>query len=246
MLWAACRPPERMLTIGTGIVADPRSALATRVRFETTASARTAAHETASIAFAPRRDLSGVPSSSIIRASTACVSFGVQCLGAAGKIGLFDVADRLAVRLGRRNAADRRRASSSASCLPVDAPDGACPIADTPFDRCHARGDRWIPARVENLVARSVVQCSAACLFPKPLRPSLAEHRSTRGRTRRIRSFSSGSRMYSAGDLPSIRASSNPARCSSVACSNHGACGISGLKTFPENAVRACGAPAMP
>src|ERR671915_2151841 len=121
-LLSAWAPPLSTFIIGTG---STRAASPPRYRHSgwrsSAAAARAAASETPRIAFAPRRDLSGVPSSSIsARSSPAWSSTSAPCTASA--ISPLTFATAFVTPLPSQASPPSR--SSVASNSPVDAPDG--------------------------------------------------------------------------------------------------------------------------
>ena len=127
----ACAPPFKIFIIGTGSLlpdTPPKNRYSGISR--EIAAALAAAMETARMAFAPRRDLSFVPSTSIIALSTAQVSdasipFKVSLM----TVLMFSTA--FCTPFPRYLALSPSR-NSSASNSPVDAPLGAMPRPTTP------------------------------------------------------------------------------------------------------------------
>ena len=130
---SACAPPFRMLRSGTG-----RSSPSPRDRKSgspaASAAAAATAIETARRAFAPSLDLSRVPSSSMRRASSAPWS-ATSMPATAGAIPVRTLSiARSTPTPWKRDLSPSR--SSSASCSPVDAPDGT-------IARPHASSSVW-------------------------------------------------------------------------------------------------------
>ena len=121
MLLLACAPPLMMFIVGTGIVVLLPRCRNREIPFDC-ASAFATASETPTSAFAPRFALLSLPSSSIIFSSTARWSLNVPA-SRASRITLLILATAFCTPLPRYLALSPSR-SSTASRVPVEAPDG--------------------------------------------------------------------------------------------------------------------------
>src|SRR3954454_9762036 len=131
--FCACTPPLITFSIGTGSVrasSPPSDRKSERPR--SAAVALAVASETPRIAFAPSRALFGVPSSSINLWSSACWSAASSpCTASAISPLTFATARVTALP----PYAPSRSRSSTASCTPVDAPDGTAARPTAPDSR---------------------------------------------------------------------------------------------------------------
>lgn len=132
ILLAACAPPLRMFIIGTGrtsALTPPKNRY--RGRPSAFAAARALARETAKIAFAPSRDLSGVPSRRSMAVSISPVWEASMPVSAAHiSVLIFFTARSTPFPPKRAGSASR---SSKASNCPVEAPLGTAAVPLTPF-----------------------------------------------------------------------------------------------------------------
>src|SRR5271168_1033916 len=138
--------------------------------FSATAAAREAAMETARIALAPRRDLVGVPSSEIILWSRPRWSAASKPMTALASSPLA-LAAALSTPLPRYLVLSPSR-SSSASCSPVDAPDGTAPRPNAPPSRRTSASTVGFPreSRTWRAWTRAIfVDMLVVLLRPKPI-----------------------------------------------------------------------------
>ena len=103
-----------------------------------------------------------------------------------------------------------------------------------PVRQCYAGGYGGIPAGIEDFVALQAFN-GERHIFSKRLQRKAGGCRIRSRANARMCSLRAGSRMYSAGDFASIRASNNAPRCSRSACSNQGAAGISACSALQND-----------
>ncbi len=202
----ACAPPLITFSIGTGS-AFPASPPIQR-KSETPLCAA-AAFDTASeqprIAFAPRRLLFGVPSSSMrTRSSSRWPSASSPVTASA--ISLFTLPTAFSTPLPRKRLGSPSR-SSTASCSPVDAPDGTAARPSAPDSRVTSTSTVGLPR--ESRISRAWTRVIADELIarpPSPGRSSDPARRAAAPRTRAPR------RLRASPPPPRDRRSAGPCR----------------------------------
>src|SRR4051812_4545724 len=142
--FCACAPPLMTFSIGTGNVRAASPPIQRKSdTFAFAAAAFAAASETPRIAFAPSRPLFSVPSSSSRRASTAFWSSASTPFSACA----ISPSTLLTARVTPfpPHAALSPSRSSSASCTPVDAPDGTAARPNAPLPSCTSTSTVGLP-----------------------------------------------------------------------------------------------------
>ena len=248
----ACAPPPKIWICGSGSsVASAPPRCRTAARRAAAAAACAAAIETASVALAPRRDLFGVPSSSIRRASSAAWSSARERRRRARAISPRHWRRR-AARRGRRRPRRRRAARAPRACPSTRRP-GTIARPTAPPASVTSASTVGRPRLSQTRRARTVRIVSVDRSSRELLAPAVgdrcagdrrrATQQSAARRAARARASASSSK-YSTGDLPSTRASNRPgssaaARCSSAARGSQSTAVEIGLRRAPRSGEEA-------
>ena len=120
------------------------------------ADAFATARETASTAFAPRRDLFGVPSNAIKSTIKALLIRAHPSPRTVFAISTLMLAIKLFRQSYHEISWDPDRATPTLHTVPWTAPDGTSPCPFTPFSRTTSASMVGIPAGIENLECRDI------------------------------------------------------------------------------------------
>ena len=205
----ACAAPETMLTIGMGSSGtSPPSSSCQSGRPAPRAPATLTATDTASTELAPRRPSPGVPSRSSMTASIRGRSAASMPTTAGARTSFTFRTAALTPNPPKRSPWSR---NSTASYPPVEAPDGTTARPSAPSARPTRQPTVGRPARVEGLPGENIIHACGRHWQAQRRTSAISSSFPGGDASNRSPNFLTWPRSsavrYSAGDLPSTRAS---------------------------------------